>query len=927
MSNFTPDYRDIDFQTMVARLRTILSNTDSFKDYDFEGANITILMELVSYVGDLNTYFTNKLAQNIHPDTANVYEVVHSLVRQQGHEPSGYTGAELTIDVRVYMEDGSNPPWFQAGDELTVPQWFVIDTGLKTTGGTPIYYTLTEDVTYDVLAADVTAGYCQFSLTFRQGELNYLDGYTGEDIVSNQIVLPFKNWDMSSYPYDESQQSVIVTVGDDDTAWARLNDFFDEVSGLYEEDNAYMLTYDKYERSIISFSNTRNIPALTDPIKVFLLETQGLDGSIASGVWSWDATTNPARYTQNTSTGVVPVDDYILDNVDAVAFITSNNRGAIPVGQYVLQNDTGSVGASNPETMDELKAAGNAAAQAQQRNVTRQDYIGNLERRGDITIANAWGEQEENPDTLILANYNKAYISIIPTGWSELPLPDVSSIKLKQTQITNNFSRNLPVNLYFPIEYITGGNVYNPDFEADLLSYLEPRKMLGIYENFILPELVHFRFDFGLKVKRSYNWNQVKDTVKNKLAYYFQNSNREFGELIDFRDVTEYVLNTGNVSPTDDFDLVRGIQYLIVRDIMTYRDVSITGVGGVADEIGDDFESITDQTYCTDMGGNLIGIAVTTTEGVNNMVGTPRGVYPSLITHTDTGTGSGMTVDITVSGEVVDFVPSPTSTLSGTIDGTYTVNTGDLVPGAVSDNGVNCIIEVTLLSDVITATVEVGAGGTGWEPGDTIIVDVTDMYNSVALTPIGNITGNGTTITVTTDERHGLWVGASVAIDSDSEAWDGDYIVATVTNTTEFTITSATNPADETIGNVRLNGSFILEVLSVTDIIELITVETGGTGYVIGDHIQVDAHYLDGDSGQVDFDVATVTYNDCSLNSDINEMYIYPVNDHNYFPHYVELGYVQNNQDTTYNDLQPIQLGFKQFPQIAIDQCVFQKEG
>ena len=56
-------------------------------------------------------------------------------------------------------------------------------------------------------------------------------------------------------------------------------------------------------------------------------------------------------------------------------------------------------------------------------------------------------------------------------------------------------------------------------------------------------------------------------------------------------------------------------------------------------------------------------------------------------------------------------------------------------------------------------------------------------------------------------------------------------------------------------------------------------------------------------------------------------MNIYPENIYNYFPQYLELGYVQNSQDTTYNDLQPIQLGFKQFPQIAIELCVFTNEG
>ena len=663
--NLTPDYRDIDFQTMVERLRTLLSNIESFKDYDFEGANITILMELVAYVGDLNTYFTNKLAQNIHTDTANIYEVVHSLSRQQGHEPSGYVGATLQIAIRVYMEDDEQTTlYFQENDQLMIPQWFKIDTGLTTDDGEVIYYTLTEPFVYNVTQTDVTLGYVDFVIELRQGEpLQDPLEYTGEDLVSNQIVLPFQNWDMSTYPYDESPPSIVVTVGDSEETWVRINDFFDDISGLMEEDNAYMLLYDKYERNVLAFSNTRNIPELTDPIKVYPIETLGLNGGIAKDTFSWstsgtlgqgltvdivsvdgngtvtDVTVNQSGSDYNTGstvpvlggsgsglqinidtvgatgnvqvisvsdggsgysvsdnnlsvtsryiqqTGVVPDTDTVLgQDVDFITNITDTGVGKIPVTQYILANTSASSGGSNPQSIDELKVSGSSAAQSQQRNVTKRDYIGNLERRGDITVANAWGEQEENPDTLILENYNKAYISVIPAEW-ENEADD--NVQLTSVSINNDFSRNTDKALDFPV-------AYNTVWTEELLEYIEPRKMLGIYEYFELPELVYFRFDFGLKVKRSYNWVTVQQAIKDKLDWYFDNSNREFGERIDFRDVTNYILDVSNVSPTNDFFAVRGIDSLVVRDIMTYRHAVR-------------LETVDVQEACEDMGGTWSG--------------------------------------------------------------------------------------------------------------------------------------------------------------------------------------------------------------------------------------------------------------------------------------------------------------------------------
>ena len=447
-------------------------------------------------------------------------------------------------------------------------------------------------------------------------------------------------------------------------------------------------------------------------------------------------------------------------------------------------------------------------------------------------MANAWGEQEENPDTLILENYNKAYLSTIPADWDS---GVYNNVTVTQETINNDFSRNTEKVLLWP-------NSYNNIWTDELLTYLEPRKMLGIYEYFILPELVYFRFDFGLKVKRSYNWSQVRDVVRNKLEYYFQNSNRNFGEVVDFREVVEYILDTNNVSPDDDFDLVRGIQYLTVRDIMIYRNGNIT-----------DLETVTEDEHCEFMGGDLLGEIsnIQLSSVVDNSVGSVIGVYNNIPTEDSSGIGAGATVDIEVAGTVTGLVnETPTNTFNNVEDGTYNITLdGD-------GTGTGAILGITFFEGNITETTIID-GGVRFLAAENIVLDYTDLPPSAQTT-----SGSAT------------------------------YVVDTIEN-----------------------------------IIISIAVNNGGTLYASGETADVDAHYIGGTSGQVTFTVDTVISNDCSINEEIDEMYIYPENIYNYFPHYIELGYEQNNVDTTYNDLQPIQLGFKQFPQIAIDMCVFTNEG
>jgi hypothetical protein len=62
----------------------------------------------------------------------------------------------------------------------------------------------------------------------------------------------------------------------------------------------------------------------------------------------------------------------------------------------------------------------------------------------------------------------------------------------------------------------------------------------------------------------------VKETVKRKIEYYFSSNNRSFGEVIDFREIQNYILDTSIVSETDDFALIKGIYSLVIRDVMVY---------------------------------------------------------------------------------------------------------------------------------------------------------------------------------------------------------------------------------------------------------------------------------------------------------------------------------------------------------------------
>jgi hypothetical protein len=108
---------------------------------------------------------------------------------------------------------------------------------------------------------------------------------------------------------------------------------------------------------------------------------------------------------------------------------------------------------------------------------------------------------------------------------------------------------------------------YAQAWEEELLNYLAPRKMISAYEVFELPDLVYFTFEIGIRKKRIFNFSDISQDVVNKLIYYFRPENQLFYSEMDFKDVVEFLLDTTQVSPDNEFENIRGIRNIDIRDI------------------------------------------------------------------------------------------------------------------------------------------------------------------------------------------------------------------------------------------------------------------------------------------------------------------------------------------------------------------------
>lgn len=511
MPDLVPEYLRIDFQTLITRLKEQIKNSDIFRDTDYEGANVTILAELMAYIGELQTFYTNKVAKNIYMETADIYENVHRLATLIGYDPKGFRGARGTVSVTVSAG-------VVAGDILNISQWHQItSTQSDPDSGDVIQYATTESAT--VTASVVPY---KFDLFVRQGIVTRFS-YTGRDIVDNEILLP-----LGDYGYDDNliDENDTVEVRVNDSLWTRVGDFFDLISGLQDTSTVYKFLYDKYQRHKIQFSSLREVPQDSDTIDIVVLSSLGENSGVGP----------------NTITTPEPE---LVYNVTQGAYLDVNTM--------TVTNSAATVGAANPEPIDEIKANSQGQLHAQFRNVAAVDYISNLNARSDIVSTNVWGEQEVAPsgDT---SEYNKVHIVSYPNPWGD------GTIETSAASGDNG------------VEYIVPTVISNT-WRENLEDYLEPRKMLTVYEQFEIPIILYFRYDIGIRIHRTYDFAAVRDAVANKLTYYFDPTLRFFNEQINFRNLEEFILDRSIVSEgtlfssADNFENISGVRNLIFRDI------------------------------------------------------------------------------------------------------------------------------------------------------------------------------------------------------------------------------------------------------------------------------------------------------------------------------------------------------------------------
>lgn len=196
----------LDFDSLKQNFKEFLKAQTTFKDYDFEGSNMNVLLDVMSYNSYLNSFYLNMVASEMFLDSAQKFDSIVSHAKELNYLPRSAKSSvsDITLSISTVGLNG----------KLTIPK------GTKFTGfSSNNSFIFTTNETSILVSSNNT--FTVPSLRIYEGDY-YQDSYVVDyDIENQQFLITNKNIDT---------ESLSVNVLENDGA---VNTEFKQVDTLY----------------------------------------------------------------------------------------------------------------------------------------------------------------------------------------------------------------------------------------------------------------------------------------------------------------------------------------------------------------------------------------------------------------------------------------------------------------------------------------------------------------------------------------------------------------------------------------------------------------------------------------------------------------------------------------------------------------------
>ena len=95
------NFTNLDFEQVKTSLIEYLRSNSNFTDYDFEGSNLSTIIDVLAYNTYITSYNANMVANEVFIDSATLRENVVSLARNIGYLPKSRKASTSTVSFFV----------------------------------------------------------------------------------------------------------------------------------------------------------------------------------------------------------------------------------------------------------------------------------------------------------------------------------------------------------------------------------------------------------------------------------------------------------------------------------------------------------------------------------------------------------------------------------------------------------------------------------------------------------------------------------------------------------------------------------------------------------------------------------------------------------------------------------------------------------
>ena len=101
-ANSSIQFADLDFADIKSSLITFLKSQDTFKDYNFSGSGLSVLLDILAYNTQYNAYYLNMVGNEMFLDTALQRSSVVSQAKVLNYTPKSTIAPAATINLTSY---------------------------------------------------------------------------------------------------------------------------------------------------------------------------------------------------------------------------------------------------------------------------------------------------------------------------------------------------------------------------------------------------------------------------------------------------------------------------------------------------------------------------------------------------------------------------------------------------------------------------------------------------------------------------------------------------------------------------------------------------------------------------------------------------------------------------------------------------------